>query len=440
MNKILFIQPTQYDDNKKLCKQKLIYLPGLVFPLLAAFTPKNWNVTVLLEVIDNINYDIDVDIVAIGTMGYSIFRGIEIAEEFKKRGKTVVMGGYMASMVPVETKKYVDSVIIGDGEISYLQLLKDFEKDGKVKPFYNNPLKNLNTIPTPKYELLTEKPIGSMLPVFAGRGCPHTCSFCSIACIYKGKYLTRPVDDVIRDIKKIKSLGYKNFYMIDDNIVSNSKYLKEICEKIKPLRMKWASQCSLLLAKNKDLLKTVKSSGAYMMSFGLETITQGGLDQFNKSWIKAEEHEELIKTITKEGILVSSEMIIGTDSDTIDSIKETFKFIERSKIPIPRFYILTPMPGSDLYNEYKKAGRLITEDHKQYDGTKCVFEPQKISAEKLTEMYWWLNQKVFSIKSIFKRTLFHPHFLKAPGPYFFALLVNLHYRKYVIKKVPPNIF
>ena len=440
MNKILFIQPTQYDRQGKLCKQKRIYLPGLVFPLLSAITPENWQTEICLEVVDEIDYETDADIIGIGAMGFAIFRGLEIAREFKKRNKLVVMGGYMASMVPDEVLKHVDSVIVGDGEKSYLEMLADFEEKGQIKKLYQYPAQHLNNIPIPKYEQLIEKPIGTMLPVQAGRGCPHTCSFCSIACIYKGKYLSRPIDDVYKDILRIKELGYKNFYLIDDNIVSNPGYLKKLSDKIRPLKMRWASQCSLLLAKNKELLKSVKKSGAFMMSFGIETITQKGLEQYNKSWLKVNEHEELIKIITDEGILVSSEMIIGTDSDTEESIKETFQFIERCKIPIPRFYIITPMPGSQLYSDYKKEGRLLTEDYTQYDGSSCVFKPKKITAEKLTEMYWWLNQKTFSFKSILKRTLFHPKFIKAPFSYLFAFGVNLHYRKYVMKKVPPNIF
>lgn len=439
MPKILFIQPTQYGSDGYLCKQKKIHLPGLVFPLLAAITPSHWEVELCIEVVENIPFDTNADLIGIGSMGHAVFRGIEIAEKFRKQGKTVVMGGYMVSIAAQEVLKFVDSLIIGDAEISYPQMLKDFETHGKLKPIYDNPVTHLNNLPIPNYDLIVKKPISSMLPVQAGRGCPMSCSFCSIACLYKGKYLFRPVEDVIRDIKEVKRLGFKRFYLIDDNIVSNSDYLKELCKKIKPLNMSWASQCSIQLADNPDLMKAVSESGGNLLSFGIESIGQEGLNKLGKSWLKVQDHERLIKLITQFRIMVSAEMIVGTDSDTEKSIIETYHFINRARIPIPRIYILTPIPGTALFTQYKKEGRLLTNDLKSFDGSRCVHRPLKIEPEKLTEMYWWLNNKVFSLKSILFRTLFNPSAIKQPILYIFAFFVNLHYRRYVKKKTVPNI-
>jgi radical SAM superfamily enzyme YgiQ (UPF0313 family) len=440
MPKILFIQPTQYAENGKLCKQRKINLPGLAFPLLAAYTPSHWEVELLIEVVDEIDFDSDADIIAIGSMGHATFRGLEIATSFKKKGKTVVMGGYMASIAYEEAMKYVDSVIVGDAEISYPAMLKDFEESGSVKPIYNYPITELKDLPVPRYELLTQKRIGSMLPVQAGRGCTYKCSFCSIACLYDGKYLFRPVDEVIRDIKEVKRLGFNRFYLIDDNIVSNPKYLKELCEKIIPLRMKWASQCAIHLAKNPELLKIVVDSGCDLMSFGVESIRQDAIDSLDKPWLKANEHELNIKILTKSGITVSTEMVVGTDFDTEGSIHETYRFIHSNRIPIPRFYILTPIPGTSLYKELKKQGRILTEDLRLYDGTQCVHIPKCIEPEKLTEMYWWLNNQVFSLKSILHRTLLNLALWKNPEMLLFSLGVNFHYRHYVRRKITPNIF
>jgi radical SAM superfamily enzyme YgiQ (UPF0313 family) len=440
MPKILFIQPTQYAENGKLCKQRKINLPGLAFPLLAAYTSSNWDVELMIEVVDEINFDAEADIVAIGTMGHATFRGIEIAQEFKKKGKTVIMGGYMASIAFEEAKKYVDSVIIGDAEISYPRMLKDFEETGKVEPFYNFPITELKNLPIPRYELLTQKKIGTMLPVQAGRGCTYSCSFCSIACLYGGKYLFRPVDEVIRDIQEVKRLGFKRFYLIDDNIVSNPKYLKALCEKITPLKMKWASQCAIHLAKRPDLLKIVKDSGCDLMSFGVESIQQDSIDSLDKPWLKAVEHEHNIKILTQSGITVSTEMIVGTDYDTEESIRETYHFIYKNRIPIPRFYILTPVPGTDLFKKLKQEGRMLTDNLKKFDGTSCVHIPERISPEKLTEMYWWLNNKVFSLRSILHRTLFNKYLWRNPEMLLFSIGINLHYRRYVKRKITPNIF
>lgn len=440
MPKILFIQPTQYAENGKLCKQRKINLPGLAFPLLAAYTPSHWEVELLIEVVDDINFETNADIVAIGTMGHATFRGLEIAAEFKKRGKIVIMGGYMASIAYKEVMKHVDSVVVGDAEIAYPLLLNDYELTGNVKPLYNFPIGELKNLPVPRYDLLTNKKIGSMLPVQAGRGCTYSCSFCSIACLYEGKYLFRPVDEVIRDIKEVKRLGFKRFYLIDDNIVSNPKYLKELCEKIIPLKMKWASQCAIHLAKNTELLKIVRASGCDLMSFGVESIEQDAINSLDKPWLKANEHEKNIKILSDAGITVSTEMIVGTDYDTENSIRRTFDFIIRNRIPIPRFYILTPIPGTELHKTLEQQGRMLTDDLRLFDGTRSVHIPKLIEPGKLTEMYWWLNNKTFSLNSIFHRVIFNKVLWKNPAMLAFSIVINLHYRHYVRRKITPNIF
>ena len=440
MPKMLFIQPTQYGVDGKLCKQKKIYLPGLVFPLLASMTPDNWEVSVKIEVVDDLDFNEDADLVGIGTMGYTIYRALEIASHYRKRGIPVVLGGYMASMVVEESLKHVDSVVVGDAEISYPKLLADYERTGRIESVYDNRVENLAGLPVPRYELLTEKPIGNMLPVQAGRGCVHKCSFCSIACIYKGRYLTRPVDEVLRDIQAVKDLGFKRFYLLDDNIVSNPPFFRALCSELEPLKMTWATQCSINLARNPRLLEAAVRAGCNLLSLGIESITQEGLDLLDKRWLKVEDHEELLSRIYKAGIMPSTEMMLGTDSDTEESIRATLDFVERNKLPIPRFYILTPIPGSELHEELRQKGRLTTEDLSKYDGSTCVHRPERISPEKVTELYWWLNQRVFSLWSILKRTLLKREALKNPLLHLFAFGVNLHYRHYIKRKVPPNIF
>jgi radical SAM superfamily enzyme YgiQ (UPF0313 family) len=440
MPKILFIQPTQYATNGELCKQKRINLPGLVFPLLAAYTPEDWKVEIVIEVVDDVPFNSDADIIAIGSMGHAIFRGFEIASEFRKRGKLVVMGGYMSSIAADKAIEFVDSLIIGDAEVSYPMMLIDFIVTGTIKKIYDHPISELKDLPLPRYDILLNKKIGSMLPVQAGRGCPFYCSFCSIACLYKGRYLFRPVDEVVRDIKEVKRLGFNRFYLIDDNIASNPNYLKELCEKIEPLKMNWASQCAIHLAKNPELLKLVTGSGCDLMSFGLESVQQEAIDSLGKKWLKAGEHEQNIEILSRSGITVSTEMIIGTDFDTERSINETYKFINRTQIPIPRFYILTPIPGTDLFKDLKSQGRLLTEDLEKFDGTQCVHIPKSISPEKLTELYWWLNKKIFSLCSIFYRIVLNGSLWKNPKMLIFSIIINFHYRHYIRRKVTPNIF
>ena len=439
MPKILFIQPTQYGGDG-LCKQCRIHLPGLAFPHLAALTPRHWEVELKLEVIEDVDFDTDADLVGIGTMGHSIFRGFELADEFRRRGKRVVMGGYMASMAREETLEHADSVVVGDAEIGYPRLLADFEATGRIQRIYDDRVDSLAGLPVPRYELFRDKPIGPMLPVQAGRGCPHDCSFCSIACLYRGRYLRRPVDEVVRDIEAVRAHGYRKFFLIDDNLVADPEYLAELCRRVTPLGMTWSSQCSLELAKYPDLLRLVRQSGVVLLSFGLEGIVQEGLDRLGKWWLKADEHAAGLAAIQRAGIMVSTEMMLGTDGDTEESIRETLRFVERNRIPIPRFYILTPIPGTDLFDQCRREGRLLNDDFRQYDGSRCVHRPARMTAERVTDLYWWLNRRVFSWRSIARRTVGNAVLWKNPWLCVFALAVNVHYRGYVKRGITPNIF
>ena len=165
--------------------------------------------------------------------------------------------------------------MIGDSEETWGEMINDYF-NGTLKDFYKKQLKELKT-PLPRYELILNKKIGNFLPVQAGRGCTKTCSFCSIYCLYKGQYLKRSIPDVIRDIKRVKELGFKQFLLLDDNLFSNRDYALELCREIKKLKMLWMTQCSVDIAKDEELLTAVAKSGCYVMSFGLESIIRESL-------------------------------------------------------------------------------------------------------------------------------------------------------------------
>lgn len=437
MKKILLIQPTPYDNEGKLIKKKKLYFVGLALPLLAALTPKEYEVKIILETIEQVDFNSDADIVAISSMGHAVVRTLDIAKEFKKRGKTVVLGGYMVSLMPEEAKKYCDAVVVGDAEPVWEELLKDYEK-GELKEFYKKELTKLET-PIPRYDLILNKNIGDFLPVQAGRGCPNACSFCSVYCLYKTRYHRREINDVIRDIKKVKELGFKKFLLLDDNILSDRDYMLELCREIEKLNMQWLSQCSVKIGEDEELLKTVAKSGCIALSFGLESISKESLNSMNKAWENPKEYPRLIKKIQKAGIDISTEMVVGAEGDTLESIKATGGFIRENKIVVPRFYILTPIPGTKFYEDMIKENRICNHNMYSYNGTEAVHVPKNMTPQELTKAYWDLYNDVFTMRSILERTIFHSEFFKRPLTFLFYLSVNLYYRYQIKRRITPNI-
>jgi radical SAM superfamily enzyme YgiQ (UPF0313 family) len=204
--------------------------------------------------------------------------------------------------------------------------------------------------------------------------------------------------------------------------------------------MKWMSQCDIRIGKDNELLKKLSDSGCTTLSFGLESISKESLKGMNKSWANPSEYGELIQNIHSHGIDVSTEMVVGGEGDTLQSIRETKKFIEDNKITVPRFYILTPIPGTKFFKDMTEEGRIINEDIYSFDGTEAVHLPKNMSPDELTSAYWKLYESLFTYKSILKRNIFRKEFLKKPRKYLFYSLVNLFYRYQIKNKITPNIF
>lgn len=436
-HKILIIQPTPYDQYGNLVKKNRLYFVGLALPLLAALTPKDVDVELCYETIEEVPFDTDADLIGISSMGHAVMRTIDLARRFRELEKTVVLGGYMVSLMPQEALKYGDSVMIGDSEETWGEMIEDY-KNGQLKKIYRKKLDSLTT-PLPRYEMLLNKKIGNFLPVQAGRGCPKTCSFCSIYCMYQGQYLRREIPEVIRDIREIKRLGFRQFLLLDDNIFSDRDYALSLCSEIKKLNMKWMTQCSVDIARDEELLDVISSSGCYVLSFGLESISRESLVGMNKAWADPSKYAEQIGVIRRHGIDISTEMVVGAEGDTLESIRETARFIERNHIAVPRFYILTPIPGTKYWEEMKRQDRIYNTDMYSYNSCEAVHIPKNMTPQELTGAYWNLYRDVYSVKCILKRTIFTKSMLRRPFQAFFYLFVNLYYRKQIKHGIVPNI-
>ncbi|MDR0627405.1 MAG: B12-binding domain-containing radical SAM protein [Bifidobacteriaceae bacterium] len=439
MNKeFLFIQPTVYDERGLPVKASKLYFVGLGMPLLAALLPKDWKAEICIETIEDIPYDTTADVIGLGGMGHAANRAKDIAAEFKRRGKTVIMGGPMVSLVPDLASQYCDSVVVGDAEGIMAELCQDLAA-GTLKPRYTGKVTGTLSTPLPRYDLVVNKRIGDFLPVQAGRGCPFTCKFCSIYCLYRGHYLRRPVDDVIRDIEAIKALGFRKFLLIDDNIVSRPTYLTELCERIKPLGMTWMSQCSIHIANRPQLLRLVAESGCRVLSFGLESISPDSLRAINKRWCEPADYARILRVVTDAGIEIASEMIVGIDADTRESLLKTIDFVKDSDIVAPKFYCLTPIPGTDLFEELKNTGRITDPDVLSYTPARAVIDTPNLKATQVEALFWEIYRRLYTLPAIGRRTLFHRRMRQRPRQTLFFLMVNLVYRSQIRRGISPNI-
>ncbi|MCK4416327.1 MAG: B12-binding domain-containing radical SAM protein [Thermoplasmatales archaeon] len=388
-------------------------LPTLYARQLAAITPKKHSVEVVDERYSTINFEEKYDIVLINFNFSSVMRAYEIADTFRRKNIPVVLSGWYASAVPKEAKIHADSVLIGKGELSWLKLLDDFEKNN-LKPFYQ-PTKYDNSVKIP--------PTNVDIPGFvitgaieATRGCPYRCEFCPEAIVPgDSQYYARPVDEVIAEIK---SMPQKTLMFYDNSLTINPDYSKSLFKKMKALNKKiFCNGNSDVLARDKELVRLSKEAGCVSWLVGFESVSQKTLDEIGKTSNRVEEYFQAVKNIHGHGMAVIGSFMFGFDSDTKDVFDETLKTIKELEIDVADFCILTPVIGTPVFNKLEKEGRILTKDWSKYDMKNVVFEPKNMTPEELLQgvrrMYAEFYSTSYTVKRVVKslRLGLYPFFL-----------------------------
>jgi radical SAM superfamily enzyme YgiQ (UPF0313 family) len=290
----------------------------------------------------------------------------------------------------------------------------------------------------PRYDLLDRRTHGRWRPVQATRGCPFTCDYCSITAFFEQRYRKRPVDQVVRDVRAAKRHGSRYIAFIDDNIGVDWQYCAELWEALIPEKILWISQCSLHIAEHPERLALARRSGCRLLSFGIESVSPASLREHDKAWNRPERYREAIRTIRRHGIDVSTEMIIGMDGDDPTVFQRTYDFLVENEISVPRIHILTPVPGTPLYDRMSRDGRILSEEFGRYSGGQVIFRPRNIDPKALQEGYWRLYERLFSPAGIVRRV---GHNRARLGPWMRAFIVgvNLHYRSHIHHRITPGI-
>ncbi len=437
--RVLLVASTALDYQNQPIKTKKLYLPGLTMPMLAAVTPPEVELTMISETIQDIPFEENWDLVGITGMGSGLVRAWEIADRFREKQIPVVVGGLAASLCdPDWTYAHADALVTGEAEQVWPEVIRDFLNGGLKKRYTMPHRPDIKTLPQPRYDLMHPKELGLWRPVQATRGCPFPCEFCSIQSFFERSYRKRPVEQVIRDVRAAKKTGGRYIAFIDDNIGLDWNYFEELMHALVAEDIIWISQCSIHIADKPRMLELAYQSGCRLLSFGIESVNQSSVDTVGKTFNHTNQYDELLYNVRQAGIAVSSEMIVGLDEDEEDVFDATYEFLMRNKIPVPRLYILTPVPGTKMYDDFEKEGRIFNYNFGDYNGGKAVFTPGKMSADVLQEGYWDLYQRLFSVRSIYKRIKGVPASTEFKMKTF-LLGVNMHYRKHISQRITPGI-
>jgi radical SAM superfamily enzyme YgiQ (UPF0313 family) len=398
---------------------KTIWFARLTLTTLAALTPSDVEVKITDENVEPIDFEEDVDLVGVTGMVMHAPRAYQIAERFRERGIPVVMGGPHASSLPQEAKGHVDAVVIGEAENVWKELIEDFKK-GFLKPFYQvDAFCSMERLPFPRLDLLRKDAYMTINCVQTTRGCPHQCDFCHVTHFFGKTYRCRPVNEVIEEVRRLEG---DFLVFIDDNIAGNRQYARELFTRLKPLKKKWASQASMTLTRDPELLKLAAESGCVSLFLGVESLSAENLKEMNKSFNRAYQFEEALKAVHDHDIMILAGLIFGLDHDDEGVFEKTLRFCERNRIELPSFFLLTPLPGTALFQRMESEGRLLHKDWAQYNGATVVFKPKLMTEETLQRGFNWACKEAYSWGSIIKRVL-HPQ-----QRFFTRVLSNIAYR------------
>ena len=372
---------------------KLNSNPILVLQQLAAATPKGHWVKLIDDRYDNPFYKGEVDLVGISTVTPSAPRAYEIADRYRERGIPVVLGGIHPSSVPEEAKQHADSVVIGEAERSWPQLIRDLE-NGKLKAFYRpDPPVPPENIPEPRRDLLRIRPLFSA--VAPSRGCPYHCSFCTLTHLHGPVYRPRPIENVISEIKHTP----RKFlvFLHDASLTINKDYAKALLKAMIPLKRKFIAYGSApILSRDEELIRLSKEAGCVIWCIGFESISQNSLKSDANKGYSVASYESMIKKIHKHRINVFGSFVLGFDHDTPDIFDRTLQASYDLGIDAAEFNVLTPFPITRLYKQFEQEGRILTKDWEQYDLHHVVFQPKNMTPKELYDGVAYVSTKFYS--------------------------------------------
>ena len=406
--KLLLINPAQHF---KPNLASILRLPAASLGYIAALTPPDWEIKIADENIEPLTFE-EADLVGLTAYTCNVSRAYEISQEYRRKGTKTVIGGVHVSMLYDEAIQFVDSVVIGEAESVWPDLIHDFEQ-GELKKSYKGDHISLENQVKPRRDLYSKK--YRLQSVETSRGCPNDCEFCSVTAFNGHLYRQRPVEQVLDELE---TLNTKYFFFSDDNILGHGKQAEERAIRLfrgmvdRGLKKQWGCYVGIDFANNPEVLKYAKKAGCLGVFIGFESINEESLQGMHKVRnlrVGVKNYKEVIRKIHDYGIGILGSFVLGSDGDRKDVFDRTTEFILDSKIDATQLSILNPLPGTRLYQRLKQEGRLLRtnypDDWKYYDFTNVLFKPKNMTPEELDEgvarMHRNLSSRTIALKRAF---------------------------------------
>jgi len=426
--KILLISP---ERERKKEEAFLFKLSFLNLPYVAAVTPPDVEVEIVDEACEKINFEEKVDLVGITAQTPVAPRAYQVAEEFKKRGVPVVMGGVHASMLPEEALQHVDAVVIGEAEEIWPKLIEDLKKGQMKKIYYENRFIDPSKLPLPRRELLNGRSYFPLKLLETTRGCPHRCDFCGVSKFFGFRYRNRPIGEIDRELqalfqkgpvltpplKKVLSLFSRDLpyflkrrllYIIDSNLAGDRKFALDLVSLLREFDLLWYGHAPVSVGFDQKLLEGFSESGCIALNIGFESFSMKNLQTMGKGFNQPPRYAEAVKRIHDHGIGIMGTFIVGLDDDDPSVFQRIIDFCIDDKLDWALTFIMAPYPGTDSFLRLEREGRIFCRDWEKYDSLNAVYQPLLMSVEELEKGMRRIWKEIFSIPSICRRILKRP--------------------------------
>jgi radical SAM superfamily enzyme YgiQ (UPF0313 family) len=387
-------------------------------PYLAALTPPGWDIEHVDEEVEEVDFVRRYDLVGITFHTPSASHAYALADRFRGRGTPVVLGGPHVTLLPDEAEQHADAIFTGEVEDTWPRFLREFEEGRHARRYACGTPPSLVGIPQSRKDLFHRKDHSGGI-MFATRGCPSKCEFCSIIEMYRGGLRRRPVEEVAREYG---SFSGKVIIFWDDNIAADIEYSKELFRAITPHRKWWSSQASIHAGRDDEFLELAARSGCKQLFLGLESVSQRSLNLAHKSFNRVKDYRDIVRNIQSHGIAVQVGVVFGFDEDQTEVFADTLDFLEDAGVQNATFNILTPYPGTPLFRRLDAEGRITTYDWSRYNArADVVYVPKRMTAQQLLDGFTWINDRFYSLRSIARRLS------RSPTGLYWTLPLNLRY-------------
>jgi radical SAM superfamily enzyme YgiQ (UPF0313 family) len=375
----------------------------LALAVLGGLTPPGHELSIADDRMEKIPYHVPTDLVAINVETFTARRAWQIADEYRKRGVKVVVGGFHPTLLPEEAAEHADAVMVGEAEDDWAQILLDAEK-GELKQYYRSKARaDLGKVMLDR-SLFKGKGYLPIRLVESGRGCNYRCNFCSVTEFFKHEYVRRPVEMVTREIE---GLDANLIFFVDDNIATYPEESMAFFKALKPLGIEWVSQATIDSCRDEALLDTLVESGCTGLLIGFESLSDANLAQMNKSANKRNGgYEKPLQNLRDRAIKIYATFLLGYDGDDAAALQRTLDFSLHHKFFLVAFNHLVPFPGTPLYKTFEEESRLIYDKwwlSDEYRVGDVAFRPKLMEPRELEEECARMRKEFYSWSNIYHR-------------------------------------